>query len=193
MKKIKFITYAVFVLLLGFAISSCKGDDGPAGADGIDGVNGADGNANVATVSMMATDITWTTGVFIGIPSNVYSLNTTAVDQDIIDHGAVLGFVYTIAGGLNIWGPLPFDYDVGAGTLYIAYTYELNNITLYAYGYAGAWDPNPAFTEYRFLLVTDNTVSKTTTKESILEELKNAGIDANNYYEVCDYFGIDPE
>ena len=191
----KFITYAVFVLLLGFAISSCDGDDGPAGADGIDGVDGVDGvngNTNVTAISVMATDITWTVGAFIGIPSNVFTLNTTAVDQDIIDHGMVLGFGHIFGGGFDMWGPLPFDYDLGGGTLYIAYTYSLDEITLYAYSNTGVWNPNSSFPEYRFLLIPDNTVSKSATKESVLEELKNAGIDANNYYEVCDYFGINP-
>jgi len=196
MKKIKFISYTVFVILLGFAISSCKGDDGPAGAggiDGVDGADGADGNANVTTIELMATDITWTLGTFIGVVSNVYTLNTTAVDQDIIDHGAVLGFTHLATGPWDFWGPLPFDYDQGSGTYYIAYTYALNEITLYAYRSTGEWDPNSGFPEYRFLLITDNTVGKSCNTESILEELKNAGIDANNYLEVCEYYGIIPE
>ncbi len=195
MKKVKYITYTVFVMLLAIAISSCKGDDGPAGADGAngtDGANGADGVANVTSIELMATDITWTAGNFIGIPSNVFTFNSTAVDQDIIDHGMVLGFGHLLGGSLNMWGPLPFDYDGGSGTLYIAYTYILNNITLYAYGSTGAWDPNPIFPEYRFLLIPDSTVGKSATKESVLEELKNAGIDTNNYYDVCDYYGINP-
>ncbi len=192
MKKIKFISYAVFVILLGFAISSCKGDDGPAGADGIDGTNGVDGNANVTTIELLASDITWTLGAFIGITSNVFTLNTTAVDQDILDHGAVLGFTHLVTGPYDFWGPLPFDYDQGSGTYYIAYTYELNKINLYAYRNAGAWDPNPGFPEYRFILITDNTVGKSMTTQSVLEELKNAGIDTTNYYDVCDYYGINP-
>lgn len=193
MKKIKFISYAVFVMLLTIGISSCKGDDGPTGTDGIDGVDGTDGNANVITIELMATDITWTLGTFIGITSNVFTHNATAVDQDIIDHGAVLGFTHLATGPSDFWGPLPFDYEQGSDTYYIAYTYALNEITLYAYRSTGAWDPNLGFPEYRFLLITDNTVGKSTNTESVLEELKNAGIDATNYYEVCDYYGINTE
>jgi len=196
MKNVKFITYTVFIMLLTIAISSCKGDDGPAGADGVDGAdgaNGADGAANVTSVELMATDITWTVGTYIGVPSNVFTLTVAELNQDIIDHGMVLGFSHLVGGGYNVWGPMPFDYDGGAGTLYIAYTYVLNELTLYAYSSAGTvWDPNPIFPEYRFLLIPDNTIGKTASKESILEELKNAGIDANDYYDVRDYYGINP-
>lgn len=185
MKKVKFIGSAIFIMLLGFAISSCKGEDG---ADGIDGVDGADGNANVTIISLMATDIIWTTGVYIYVPCRIFSLNTSEVNQDIIDHGTVLGFVQSPY--LN-WIPLPFDYGNGSVWLKLVYSYSLNNITLYGYSESGPWEPFPAeFPEYRFLLITDNTIGKSATKESILEELKNAGIDANNYYEVCEYYGI---
>lgn len=195
MKKMKLLTHVVFVLLLGFAMNSCKGDDGPAGADGIDGVDGQDGNANVTIVSIMATDITWSTGVYITSSSNVFTHNTTAVDQDIMDHGTVLGFGYSLwPATADMWLPLPFDYESGGITGYLTYAYALNNITLYAYLNDGnVWVPDYAFPEYRFLLITDNTVlGKSATKESVLEELKNAGIDVNNYFEVCDYYGINP-
>jgi len=193
MKKMKFLTYVVIVLLLGFAMNSCKGDDGSAGADGIDGVDGQDGNANVTSITLMASSITWTAGFYFSAPSNVYFLTDDKVNQDIIDHGMILGFAHFFAGGINEWVPLPFDYE-STNTPHLTYTYLLNTINLYAYTTIGAWDPNPAFPEYRFLLVTDNTVlgGKSTNKDIILEELKNAGIDSNNYYEVCDYYGINP-
>ena len=191
MKKVKFLTYTVFVLILGFVISSCEGPAGPAGADGTDGV---DGNANVTSIYLSATDITWTAGTYIGLISNVFVFTDTSVSQDIIDRGAVLGFAYMSGGGHNAWFPLPFAIDSGSNHWTITYTYALNTIALYAYTESAAWDPNSAFVEYHFLLITDNTVGgKSVTNTSVLEELKNAGVDANDYFDVCDYYDINPK
>ena len=198
MKKMKFLTYAVLVLFLGFAISSCEGPAGPAGAvgaDGVDGVDGTNGNANVTTIAILPADITWTADTYIGIPSNVFSLTETAVNQDIIDHGAVLGFSHLfVSGTYDEWVPLPFDYDTGTYLLSIKYTYSLNTINLYAYNTSGPAVPDGAFIEYHFLLITDNTVGgKSATTVGVLDELKNAGVDVNDYYAVCDYYDIVPK
>jgi hypothetical protein len=47
--------------------------------------------------------------------------------------------------------------------------------------------------EYRFLLITDNTVTGSkgvATGKDIISRLTEAGVDINNYYEVMDYFGL---
>lgn len=186
MKKVKFIGYAIFIMLLGFAISSCKGDDGSAGEDGIDGT---DGNANVTIIKLMETDMAWTLGTYITFSSNFFSYDTSAINQDIIDHGTVLGYAYL---NTNLWLPLPWNYSTGPDDLNLAYSYMLNNVTLYAYASTGPWPANAMFSEYRFMLIVDNTVGKSASKDTILEELKNAGINANNYFEVCEYYGINP-
>lgn len=165
------------------------GADGIAGIDGVDGTDGTDGNANVTIVSLLLADITWIEGSYLGRTANVFDLTESAVNQDVIDHGTVLGYCFLTSK----WWALPFIWENNSGTStqHILHSYALNTISLYAYETAGAMSAG-GITEYRFLIITDNTVTKSTSSEAaILDKLKNAGVDVNNYYEVADYFGLD--
>jgi len=182
-------------LLLMAGLFSCDGPQGPQGdpgvngTDGTNGTNGVDGNANVTMVRLLSSDIPWVSGDYLGRTANTFSLTENAVNQDIIDHGTVLGFCFLSPD----WYPLPFIWESDGGTSrqYVLHTYALNTITLYSYQTSGVLDPN-LITEYRFLLITDNTVTKSASAEQdILERLGNAGVDVNNYYELMDYFGLE--
>ena len=165
-----------------------NGTNGTNGTDGSDGADGADGNANVTIVSILSSGITWTEGSYLGRTANTFSLTESAVSQDVIDHGTVLGFAF-----LNPrWYALPWTWENGSGTStqYILHSYLLNTITLFTYQTSGVLNPN-AFSEYRFLIITDNTVSKSASSEQdILNKLERAGVDVNDYYEVMDYFEL---
>lgn len=164
-----------------------NGTDGIAGTDGADGADGADGNANVTIVSLLSGDITWTAGSYLGRTANIFDFTENVVNQDIIDHGTVLGFCY-----LSLrWWALPFIWESNGGTntQHVLHSYALNTISLYAYDTAGAFNPS-GITEYRFLIITDNTVTKSSGQD-VIDKIKGAGVDVNNYYEVMDYFGLD--
>jgi len=175
-----------------------KGDTGPAGQTGQtgpagqDGQDGQDGNANVTVISLLSTDITWLEGEYLGRPANVFSLESAAVNDDIIDHGVVLGYC-------NInenWQLLPFSWEDVDGLLrmYLLHSYSPGTITLYAFMTGGVLEPDPLIiTEYRFMLITDNTVTGAkgvSSGDDILTKLEKAGIDINNYFEVRNYFGL---
>jgi hypothetical protein len=165
------------------------GTDGINGTDGADGADGADGNANVTIVSLMYGDITWTAGTYLGRTANTYSLTESAVNQDIIDHGTVLGYCFLNPN----WYPLPFIWENSAGTSrqYTLHGYSLNTITLFSYQTSGVLSPN-AISEFRFLIITDNTITKSASSgQEILDKLERAGVDVNDYYEVMDYFELD--
>jgi len=175
-----------------------KGDTGPAGQTGQtgpagqDGQDGQDGNANVTVISLLSSDITWLEGEYLGRPANVFSLESAAVNDDIIDHGVVLGYC-------NInenWQLLPFSWEDVDGLLrmYLLHSYSPGTITLYAFMTGGVLEPDPLIiTEYRFMLITDNTVTGAkgvSSGDDILTKLEKAGIDINNYFEVRNYFGL---
>ena len=198
----------VFFLLVIAGFVSCKGEIGPPGADGVDGTNGidgtdgadgadgtngADGNANVTTISLLVSDITWTLDNYLAREANVFTLNTSAVNQDIIDHGTVFAYCNFQNGSYDEWIAMPFHWEeIGGITCNVVHTYNLNIINLYAYETAGAWNPNYCIVEYRFMLITDNTVNKgASAEQNILNELEEAGVDINNYYEVMDYYGLE--
>jgi hypothetical protein len=167
------------------------GPQGPQGPEGPQGPAGQDGNSNVIIIGFAREDVTWTEGSYLGRTANVFAYNDEAVSQDIIDHGTVLGYLFL--GGA--WYPMPFAWENNAGTdrQNITFTYALNLITLYAYRTSGVLNPNLVL-EYRFLLITDNTVMtpSTTSARSILSRLEAAGVDVARYEEVMNHFGLDP-
>ena len=195
----------LFVIILA-GVFACEGPEGPqgpagptgptgptgaTGATGPQGPAGADGNANVTMVSLLETEITWTVGSYLGRTANTFSFTENGVNQDIIDHGTVLGYCY-LSG---VWWALPFTWENSAGTSrqYVFHSYSLNTITLYAYQTSGVLDPS-LISEYRFLLITDNTVVAAkgeSAEKAIIEKLNKAGIDVADYYEVMDYFGFE--
>ena len=94
------------------------------------------------------------------------------------------------------WFHLPFTWEDVDGTVrqYIVHTYSPNTITLYAFQTGGVLDPTGAIEEYRFMLITDNTVTSgkgESAEKDIIAKLAKDGVDVNNYYEVMDYFGLE--
>jgi len=75
---------------------------------------------------------------------------------------------------------------------YVLHSYSPNTITLYAFQTDDVFDPGE-ITEYRFMLITDNTVMGTKGEnpaDNILEKLSLAGVDPGNYHQVLNYFGL---
>jgi len=174
MKTISIFRYLLLSAVIA-VVFSCKGDDGQ------------DGNANVLTVKLQSSAITWTAGTYLARAANVFTLTEEHVDEDIIDHGTVLGYCYVAPQ----WIPLPFFWIGASAYLSVTHTYELNKIHLYAYSQTGVIDPNAIITEYRFMLITDKTVMKgASASQEILYNLRLAWVDVNNYYEVAEYFGV---
>ena len=189
MKKAKNLFYFLSIFMVA-SMFSCKGPAGEDGIDGIDGTDGQNGNANVTIISLAKANVTWTAGDYLGRTANTYSLTTTAVTQTILDHGTVLGFCYLSPD----WYALPFSWMDNAGTLtqYIFHAYSLNTIKLFAYQTSGVLDP-ASISQYRFLLITDNTVMTKSTESSmsIIEKMTEAGVDVNDYHQVMNYFGLE--
>ncbi len=189
--KLKYLT-GLFLIIGLFACEGPEGADGADGAvgiDGVDGTDGDDGNANVVSVNLAYADITWTVGSYLGRTANTFTFTENAVSQDVIDHGAVLGFTFFSS---NWWAlPMTWENTGGTGRQYILHSYALNSITLYAYQTSGVLNPG-VLSQYRFIIITDNTVTKSVSSgEAILDKLKNAGVDVNDYYEVMEYFGLE--
>ena len=192
--RLKYLA-GLFLIVGLFACEGPAGPPGAAGTNGTDGTNGTngtdgtDGNANVTIVSLMSSGITWTAGTYLGRTANTYSFTENAVNQDIIDHGTVLGYCFLNPN----WYTLPFIWENAGGTSrqYTLHGYSLNTITLYSYQTSGVLTPN-AISEFRFLLITDNTITKSASSgQEILDKLERAGVDVNDYYEVMDYFELD--
>jgi hypothetical protein len=189
MKTIKFISYFAFMLFLGISLSSCKGEDG---ADGAPGPAGADGNANVQTY--IYNNPTWN-GSFINIEMS------GILTADVIKNDVVLGYVnfgndtYAIPG--IVWkNSVNKQFKVfmqSSNETYAIASHELD----------GSYTPPANVFEVAFvkIIIIESTNTTTNTgngkminsKQAIYNELQAAGVDVNDYYQVCAYYGIDPK
>lgn len=206
MKTILMKTRILMVIFALAGLVACEGPEGPAGPQGPKGdtgatgtagpagqagENGTNGNANVRILNLLSSNITWIEGEYLGRIANVFSFTNALINDDIINHGTVLGFCYMF----EEWRSLPFiweDID-GITRQYVMHTYSPNTITLYAFQTGDVLDPGE-ITEYRFMLITDNTVTGSKGEKSgnnILEKLTLAGVDPGNYYQVMKYFGLE--
>ena len=168
--------YFFLSTLLIFALS-CSSEDGEDGAigpqgmqgpAGVDGEDGEDGNANV--VSVFVPDVAITVGRnTIMIPE---------LTEDIFNNGFVIGYV-TIAGNTNVWETIPVI--VGGGDVAL----DITQIRV------GELDLDATFNQtldFRFILVAGTSSTGKTSKAAVRDELKNAGVDINDYQAVIDYF-----
>ena len=188
-KTIQFLTYGIFVLLLSISISSCKGDDGVDGEDGAigaTGTNGQDGNANVIYSDWF--DPTWS----LPAAHSNFTHAAPEITQEIFDTGVVMVYMQWF----NSIYPLPisfpgdgipktFNFWAKLGELQIWFTAEssINNLS---------------GQKYRYIIIPSNNVAArgvnvTNPKQRIYDELENAGVNINDYYAVCAYYGINPE
>lgn len=167
-------------------INGVNGEDGEDSVDGEDGEDGDDGNANVQN---FIVDISSESGIFMNI-------RIPEITDEVRDNDLVLGY-YTTGNGLTQY-PMPglgheafFETRVSISSgFYVISFYNpdrsgdrfdlgMNNVTI---------------NTVRVLIIksTSSTTvaSKTTSKEAVLNELNNADVDINDYYAVCDYYGI---
>ena len=191
MKTLKFLTYTVFVLFLSMSITSCNGDDGatgpegPAGADGTNGTDGQDGNANVQTYTF---DVSAENG-------HRWEINTPQLTDDVLDNDGILTYLRNSFGTYYL---VP-----GTSETYEIKTFFDTSLTSFLfYNRTTAADLTPTVGTFNLLKLVIIESSNTTAargantltpKERIQNELENAGVDINNYYAVCQYYGINPE
>jgi len=205
MKTIKMFTYAVLVLFIGFSINSCTGDDGatgpagPAGTTGATGATGttgttgatgatgATGNANVQT--FLFTNPTWS-------GSNMY-LTLSALTQSVIDNDLILAYLGFSSG--DVYYQVP-GFASGGNYQYRSWI-NVGYYRIQAVDHDGSLHASPAAVSTAKILIIKSTNTTTTTgngrvgspQQAVINELSAAGVDINNYYEVCAYYGIDPE
>lgn len=157
----------VLVVLITVLFFSCAGEDGAMGPPGQDGANGQDGNANV--ISVLIPNVSFVDGE--------KTLSVPELTQDILDNGAVIGYLRNT--GESTWFALPLSFS--GFEVYIQ-SLQLGSITIRA-NYVGNQ------TDFRFVLIEAS--DKSAGKSNIINNLKNSGIDINDYNQVVAYYGLD--
>jgi len=213
MKTINFLKYLVFVLVLSFGISSCEGDEGPPGPAGINGTHGTDGtngtNGDDGTDGIDGTNGTdgadgtngtdgadgsktyysnWLTPTWIAesngnVKIRYAKFNANSLSQSIVDRGIVLVYLKMTDGRV-------FQLPISSGGIIFQVIFSLREIIV-NYSLADSPYVTPpvmlSSNKIRYILVPGtNLASKAS--QSKQDDLP----DVSNYYEVCDYYGINP-
>jgi hypothetical protein len=209
MKTMKFLAYATFVLFLGVAVSSCKGDDGADGQDGATGPagpagqDGQDGNANVQTYVYNSPSWGATTSVvdidMAGILTDDILENDVLlsyVKHENLDMvSAIPGAVWTGTGGYRNY---PVFYGNSVSSDPGIYTFRMVSLEM-----DGTFTPHANLkpVDWVKIIIIESTNTTTASgngkavspQQAVYNELEEAGVDVNDYYEVCAYYGIDPK
>ncbi|WP_452221880.1 collagen-like triple helix repeat-containing protein [Lacinutrix salivirga] len=181
-KNTKYILLACIVAF-SFACSAEDGEDGavgPAGPAGTDGTNGTDGNANVQVLTIDATS-------FAGSSDDV---TVPELTQDVIDNDVVLG--YLTDDGTN-WVPVPCPFDTYQFDFSVHVTLTDGFYSLdYGDGSGNALSISAGDLQtLKVVIIEATTAAKSSNKKQhVYSELEQAGVNSNDYYAVCNYYGI---
>jgi len=173
--------YVLLAMLIAFSFS-CSPEDGKDGADGAPGTtgttgqNGEDGNANVQ--AFIFNTPTWS--------SNTIQLTLSELTQDVLDNDVILGYWeddFSDWAGTNeyYWGGYFRDYT------------NLTGFTIRAHNNDNTSDASPPVVNKVKIIIIESsstTTGKTASKQQVYKELNQAGVNINDYYAVCDYYGI---
>lgn len=162
------------VAVLALSCSAEDGEDGAIGPQGPAGVDGVDGNANV---SALKYDLSTVSGSF-------YNQEIPEITDEVLNNYAILTYLKLNNGEYN---PIPgtffgvrhiVRFEVGLCKLDFA---RVDTETSFSY-------PEGNLAELRVVLIAPSNISG---KIPSITDLKKAGVDVSNYYEVMDYFGLD--
>lgn len=186
-KTISKSKYVLLVLLVAFSFS-CSTEDGedgpigPAGTNGTNGTNGEDGNANVQT---FISDFSAKSGS--SVSQAIPELTSDVLANDVVlTYLSSPGAYYQIPNIANPSGTTIFVRNFSQiGNMNFMFSLASNN-TSYSL-------PAGTFNELKVIIIKS---SSTTTgrsargKQQIYHELNQGGVNTNDYYAVCDFYGI---
>ncbi|QCX01707.1 collagen-like protein [Aggregatimonas sangjinii] len=164
-----------------------QGSQGEPGQDGADGQDGEDGNANVQTFLVDLSTLDQVS--FVSIPIE-------GLTQEVLDRDIVLAYVSYFPNSTKFWAGLPvLGNDTSVGLNFnIAFSIstqaaELDFIDLQT---GDQYDITLGeLQEFKLAVIEVLSTSGKSSKASILQELKNAGVDVNDYQQVANYFGLE--
>ena len=179
----------VFLLCCAMCMVSCS--DGADGKDGIDGINGtdgadgADGNANVTTLDF---DISTASG-------NQISQNIGLADTEF-DNYAYFVFLKRTLNTSTWYGvPGPIFGNVAYSRHFLITDLDPGFVTLGINFYRTSDDSDYLLVEGAFetlrVVAINLGLSNKGDKQNLLNELKSAGVDTNDYDSVAAYFGLE--
>jgi len=196
------IKFCLLILTIIFTACSEDGAVGPKGTDGTNGIDGVDGNANVTTY--LFNEPEWGSSGFMRLDmTGVFT--TEVVTNDVILVYVRRNFgnserVFQIPGWVHgkfpnfptqMITPYFTDSEGGAGAFQIPESVYISSRTIDNVGVLAA-ELIPLSWIKVIIIKSANTINGKSNKDSVLNELKIAGVNVNDYHAVCEYYGIAP-
>lgn len=186
-----FVSRLFMLLMLLAAVSiSCKGPQGPEGPQGPAGPQGPQGpagNANVISSAWITPS--WVSDSYYGNSGYKYDWSVADLTQSVYDSGVILVYWKNWEG--KVW-ILP--QTLASGNEVFDYVVRVGQITLWYYKTDGSSASSPhSSNKFRYVLIPQGTSSRPAGDINALrQDLARQGVDIDNYYQVCDYFGLQP-
>jgi hypothetical protein len=202
LKKISRLTILFVLGAMALACSGEDGMDGDIGPQGTAGVNGIDGNANVRTfvfneVEFSSESIVLDmTGVLTSevVKRDVILVYLRVGNESLASRGRVFNLPSRVLGSFTDGIPTQFidfwldDFENGSPERIIVRTRSIEDTTLFP-------DERTPVDWIKVVIIestiTENLSGKSmSSTNKVIDDLKSAGVDINNYYSVCEYFGV---
>jgi hypothetical protein len=121
-------------------------------------------------------------------------INLSALTTDVLDNDVILGYW---KDSYNDWTGTNEYYWDG----YFRDFAHIGEFNIRAYNDDNSNDTSPPSVAKVKIIIIESSNTTTTSgngrmanpQQAVYNELENAGVDINNYYEVCNYYGINPE
>lgn len=162
-----------------------QGEQGPQGVQGEQGEPGEDGNANVQKLTW---DLSQTPA-----GENIIPINVPEFTPEVLQNNTLIAHLEISDDTDSFYFLLPgrvetFDLDIG-----IQYGEDLLAVWIYnGDGTEGAWPALPEGVSVTLhITMAEISTDALAGKNSIEDELKNAGVDIANYLEVMKYYGLE--
>ena len=183
-----FVSRLFMLLLVVATVSiSCKGPQGPEGPQGPQGPQGPAGNANVISSGWITPS--WVSGSYYSASAYKYDWSVSDLTQSIYDSGVILVYWKNWSGDVYL---LPYTSN---SQWVFMFTAKVGTITLWYYyidGSSPSSEPASSY-KFRYVLIPQGTSSRPAGDINALrQDLARQGVDIDNYYQVCDYFGLQP-
>lgn len=185
----KYLGLVIAVIALTFTSCTKDGEIGPMGPAGQDG---QDGNANISVLTYDLSDIN----------SSDYILEIPELTQSAMDNDLILGYITTHSAVYPIPQRMVYIEVTNSSnrviqTLYIDIVVQMAPQMYKLYFYRpttqilSGLQPNSIKSLKIIIAPSSNNTSGKSEGTNMRSQLKNAGVDINDYHAVMDYYGLE--
>ena len=158
------------------------GRDGTDGIDGTDGQDGAEGQDGTLNVRSFTYDLR-------NVSGTLYDQDIPELTEEVIANDIILGYVRPFTSdvllplpSISSWLPFNITVFIRTGVYSMDFVDSAgNSVNIAAGQLTSLW-----------VVIIEPTTTTTgkSTKGTLLEKLKNKGVDALDYHQVMDYFDL---